>query len=530
MKSTLFLKKNVKIEPLVNRWHANPWLVYPPTAAYLMRHHLNIMMSFVKHAALHEKASANPKMRGGPFAQGLGLADVPAMEALIDATRCAGAHLFELADDLDTLLALLGTADGHSLVPFYEQVPPRLRGLVELAYQAGNIAYPRLLEGLFYDQYDTRALQSFALAPLWDDSRPFCLSTPRLDTSGDVLLDIPFSAPLAIALTASRRKGLDQAQFEAILDRRSKGVRAEAVAALFSETAPERRPDAGHEARVRYFGHACVLVQTGAENLLFDPLVSYPFPGQSPRFTYDDLPDVIDYVVITHAHHDHFVLETLLQIRDRVKTIVVPQNTPGELMDPSLKQSAHALGFENVITMSEFDTLRLGSGTLHALPFFGEHGDLNIRSKLGFMIETGERRVLMVADSNNLDDRLYEQIRRRYGKIDTLFIGMECEGAPVSWLYGPMLKTKLARSMDESRRLNGSDSRAGFRLAQIIGAERVFIYAMAQEPWLTFISSLEYDESSFAMQEARKMIAACRQAGVDASLLNGCIDIPLQAG
>ena len=186
---------------------------------------------------------------------------------------------------------------------------------------------------------------------------------------------------------------------------------------------------------------------------------------------------------------------------------------------------------QNVAALnSTADTLRLGGGTLHALPFFGEHGDLNIRSKLGFMFETGERRVLMVADSNNLDDRLYEQIRRRYGKIDTLFIGMECEGAPVSWLYGPMLKTKLARSMDESRRLNGSDSRAGFRLAQIIGAERVFIYAMAQEPWLTFISSLEYDESSFAMQEARKMIAACRQAGVDASLLNGCIDIPLQAG
>lgn len=90
---------------------------------------------------------------------------------------------------------------------------------------------------------------------------------------------------------------------------------------------------------------------------------------------------------------------------------------------------------------------------------------------------------------------------------------------------------------DEARAFDGREPAAQrlrlprrLRLAQIIGAERVFIYAMAQEPWLTFISSLEYDESSFAMQEARKMIAACRQAGVDASLLNGCIDIPLQAG
>lgn len=529
MTSQYFLKKNVKIEPLVNRWHANPWLVYPPTAAYLMRHHLEIMTSFVKHAALHEKAAASRKIRGGPFVQGLNAQDVPAMEALIETTRRDGAHLFGLADDLDALGATLGAADGHSLVPFYEQVPPRLRGMVELAYQAGNRAYARLMEGLYYDAYDTSALQSFALALLWDDSRPFCLSTPRLDTSDDVLLDLPFADPLAVALTASRRNGLTPAQFEALLDRRSKGTRADAVAALFSDTAPPRGAADAHEPRVRYFGHACVLVQTGSENLLFDPLISYPFPGQSPRFTFDDLPDVIDYVVITHSHHDHFVLETLLQIRDRVKTIVVPQNTHGQLMDPSLKHTAHALGFENVIMMSEFDTLELGGGKLHAVPFLGEHGDLDIRSKLGFLVEAGDRRVLMVADSNNLDDRLYEHVRRRYGKVDLLFIGMECEGAPVSWLYGPMLDTKLARSMDDSRRLNGSGSSAGLRLAEIVGADRVFIYAMAQEPWLTFISSLEYDESSFAMREARKMIAACGQAGIDACLLNGCVDIALGA-
>lgn len=113
MTSQYFLKKNVKIEPLVNRWHANPWLVYPPTAAYLMRHHLDIMTSFVKHAALHEKAAGSRKIRGGPFVQGLGADDVPAMEALIEATRRDGAHLFGLADDLDALRAALGARRGR---------------------------------------------------------------------------------------------------------------------------------------------------------------------------------------------------------------------------------------------------------------------------------------------------------------------------------------------------------------------------------------------------------------------------------
>ncbi|WP_338157387.1 GNAT family N-acetyltransferase [Burkholderia glumae] len=529
MTTRYFLKKHVKIEPLVNRWHANPWLVYPPTAAYLTRHHLAIMASFVQHPSLHGKAADDPRMRGGPFAQGLDLADVPAMQALIDTTRADGAALLGLADDLDALAATLKEADGHSLNAFYARLPQRLRGLVELAYQRGNLAYPRLMEALFYDAYDTRALQSFALASQSDDSRPFCLSTPRLPSSGDVLLDLPFADPLAIALSAARRHGLDQDQFDALLARTAPGTEAGALAALFTRKPPPAPRSEPHEPRVRYFGHACVLVQTGAENLLFDPLVSYAFDGQSPRFTYDDLPEVIDYVVITHSHHDHFVLETLLQLRDRVKTIVVPQNTYGQLMDPSMKHVAQALGFANVMVMSEFDALPLRNGTLHAVPFLGEHGDLDIRSKLGFLVETPQRRVLMVADSNNLDDRLYQRIRARYGRIDTLFIGMECEGAPVSWLYGSMLDTRIARSMDESRRLNGSDCAAGFRLAEIIGAQRVFIYAMAQEPWLTFISSLEYDESSLAMREARKMVEACRQAGLEACLLNGCVDITLRA-
>jgi hypothetical protein len=54
--------------------------------------------------------------------------------------------------------------------------------------------------------------------------------------------------------------------------------------------------------RVRYFGHACVLVETA---VLTDPFVSYDYPAEVPRYTLADLPDQIDYALITHAHSDH---------------------------------------------------------------------------------------------------------------------------------------------------------------------------------------------------------------------------------
>ena len=54
---------------------------------------------------------------------------------------------------------------------------------------------------------------------------------------------------------------------------------------------------------------------------LFDPVLSYTYESEIARYTYADLPDHIDYVVITHNHQDHILLETLLQfLRRRLVT------------------------------------------------------------------------------------------------------------------------------------------------------------------------------------------------------------------
>ena len=528
MSQTLFLKENVKIEPLVNRWYANPFLLYPPTAASLIRHQLEILGSFVKHPELHQKMSSIPEMKGGPFVQDLTAEHVPDIQALIEQTRAQCQSLLQLGEDLTTLRTLLKGADGHSLIPLYAQLPPSVKGRVELIYRHGRQAHFRLFEPLFYQAYPLGHVQELALAPLWSDDRPFVLSTPRINNAKEFFVKLPFASESARALTGAKWRGLSLEQVDTLFEACSSPGKDDAARERFRglfTPKPPPTPAVGTGPRIRYFGHACVLVETGAENILVDPLISHAFPGQSPRLTYRDLPETIDYVLITHTHQDHCVVETLLQLRDRVKTIVVPQHGSGELLDPSMKMLLGKLGFEHVIALEPFEELPLRMGVLRALPFLGEHGDLDIRSKTGYMLETGNQRVMFLADSNNIDPALYEHIRERHGEVDTIFLGMECEGAPVSWLYGPLLGDSLTRSMDTSRRLNGSDAEAGLRLVKTLGAKQVYVYAMAQEPWLTFISSLVYDEQSLAMRQARKLISECAALGIRAELLCGSKDL-----
>ena len=46
--------------------------------------------------------------------------------------------------------------------------------------------------------------------------------------------------------------------------------------------------------------------------------------------------------------------------------------------------------------------------------------------------QPGEKhKLLFAADSCNIEPRLYEHIHRDVGDVDVLFLGMECDGAPL---------------------------------------------------------------------------------------------------
>jgi len=265
-------------------------------------------------------------------------------------------------------------------------------------------------------------------------------------------------------------------------------------------------------------------------SLLFDPVLSYTYESDISRYTYADLPDQIDYVLITHNHIDHLLFETLLQLRHKIKTIVVPRNMPGMLHDPSMRLILEHCGFRHVVELDELESIEDGRISIHGLPFLGEHGDLLVGTKLAYMVRAAGESLLFAADSCNIEPLLYHRLHEVFGDARALFLGMECNGAPMSWLYGPMLLNKPERAIDESRRLNGSNYEQGIQIIDAFNCKDVYVYAMGQEPWLNYVMSIKYTEESKPIVDSNRLIAECRGRGITSERLFGEREILFESG
>jgi L-ascorbate metabolism protein UlaG (beta-lactamase superfamily) len=273
---------------------------------------------------------------------------------------------------------------------------------------------------------------------------------------------------------------------------------------------------------MRYFGHACILIETSQVSILVDPLLSYyGYNAELSRFSDMDLPPMIDYVLITHNHQDHILFETLLPLRHRIKHVVVPRGGNGQLQDPSLKLILQQVGFTNVIELEEMGVLQMADCRITGIPFFGEHSDLSIATKICHYLNIDGFKILFAADSCVVEPMLYRHVQKEIGDLDVLFLGMECDGAPLSWLYGPLLTKDLPRDMDASRRLAGSNFERGKALVDIFNPAELYVYAMGQEPWLEFISSIKYTDASNPIVASNALIGQCRERGLLAERLFG---------
>ncbi|HEV2965245.1 MAG TPA: MBL fold metallo-hydrolase [Candidatus Angelobacter sp.] len=517
-----YLRQNIQVEPLIDGWYAWSHLIPPATAARnITERHLKIMDSYIGNPQIHANAVKNPKMLGGPFID-YGGKRVDEIRALRDRIKKERAHLLELSAAIAALDGMLReSAKGHSLQSLYLKVPDILRGYVELVYDLNNQPSFRLIEALLYkSRYYDRSQQSLALSVIQEDDRPFVLSTPRLESSDSLYLKRPFDDDYVDRLFQLKTQPQPWPEIKEMLWVED-GQEALVRSFLIAEPPPVYQPYTGKGVRWRYFGHACILIESNGISMLFDPVLSYTYESDISRYTYLDLPDKIDYVLITHNHQDHVLFETLLQIRHKVKNILVPRNGGGNLQDPSLKLLLENCGFQNVIEIAEMDEIRDSNVSIMGLPFFGEHADLDIQTKLAWLVKIGPNRLLFAADSCNIEPRLYEHIHREVGDVDALFLGMECDGAPLSWLYGPLLTQRLERAMDESRRLAGSNYEQGRSIVDLFHCREVYVYAMGQEPWLNYIMSIKYTAESRPMIESNRLIQACQERGVIAERLFG---------
>jgi L-ascorbate metabolism protein UlaG (beta-lactamase superfamily) len=525
----LYLRQNVQVEPLIDHWYAWPHLIPPATAARnLTERHLKIMDSYISAPQIHANAVKNPKMRGGPFMDYAG-DRANEIRGLRDWIRTKRSDLVRLSEALGSLDGMLrDKANGYSLQGLYASVPEPLAGYVELAYDLNNQSSFRLIEPLLYrSRYYDRSQQTLMLSMIGGDDRPFVLSTPRLETESTFHLRRDFaddSVDRLFQLKTIPRPWNEIKEMFQWPDHQD-----DLVCSFLTTEAPRPYvPYRGRGVRWRYFGHACILIESGGVSMLLDPVLSYTYDSSISRYTYLDLPDSIDYVLITHCHQDHVLFETLLQLRHRVKKIVVPRNSGGSLQDPSLKLILENCGFDNVMEMSEMEEIREGLISITALPFLGEHADLAIMSKMAWLVRIGRNALLFAADSCNIEPRLYEHVHREVGNVGALFLGMECDGAPLSWLYGPLLTQRLERSKDESRRLAGSNYEQGINIAKMFDCQEVYVYAMGQEPWLNYIMSIKYTEESRPIIESNRLIEACQARGVAAERLFGEKEIMIE--
>jgi L-ascorbate metabolism protein UlaG (beta-lactamase superfamily) len=522
MTNKFYLKPNVLAEPLFNNWYAWPYLISPATAAmYIANSHLKVMQSFVSAPQFHISALKNPAMNGGSFLN-YDESRVNEIKALVEETIQEQAHMIELANSIKTLdNVLLSQANGYSLQELYHQVPEGLKGYVELVYDLNNHPSIRFIEGLLYkSKYYQTSSQSIALSLISNDERPFMFSTPRLEEPGRLFINQPFNSDSLDKLFAMKNTPQELGYIKELLG--VKDEDEELFLSYFTTEAPKKQSTyTGDDIRIRYFGHACVLIEYKGISVLSDPVISYEYENPVYRYTYADLPESIDYVVITHQHPDHCLPETLLQLRHKAKNIVVPKSNGGGLADPSLKLSLQNMGFTQVIEIDEMETINFDSGSIMGLPFLGEHSDLNIRSKMAYLVNFNGKSVMIGADSNAVDSTLYQNIHDVVGDIDALFIGIQCEGAPLSWVYGSLLTKSLPRKMDQSRQVDGSNYERATELINCLKPKEVYIYAMGYEPWLSFMMSVASAEDSLPSIESNKLVEDCHYRGIYAERLFG---------
>jgi L-ascorbate metabolism protein UlaG (beta-lactamase superfamily) len=523
MSDRYYLRQNVQVEPLIDHWFAWPHLIAPATwARNVTERHMKIMESYIGAPDLHADAVKNPQLLGGPFID-YDRERVDDVRALYDRIARCQPEVLELSAAIEQLDSMLrAQARGFCLHEMYDKVPAPLRGFVELVYDRNHNASFRLFEALLYrSKYYVSALQSLMLSPISSDNRPFILSTPRLPDERSLHFQVPFADERIDEIFRMKSEPRPIGEIRDIFDGHTYSEAL--LESLFTRQAPLRyEPYRGNGVRWRYFGHACILIETRGISILLDPVLSYTYEADISRYTYADLPEMIDYVLITHNHQDHILFETMLQLRHKVRTIVIPRGGNGSLQDPSLKLILRAMGFKNaIVELSELERMDLAGGYIQGVPFLGEHGDLDIPTKLGYFVRLGRARLLFVSDSCNVDPVIYERVHDATGDIDALFVGMECQGAPLSWLYGPLLTQRVERRIDESRRLNGSDCDQAWRLAEEFNAREVYIYAMGQEPWITHISSMRYDEASKPIVESNKLLNRCAGMSVCAERLFG---------
>lgn len=189
-----------------------------------------------------------------------------------------------------------------------------------------------------------------------------------------------------------------------------------------------------------WFGHSSALLQIDGKKILIDPIFSdnaSPLPNTVKVFdgtnTYhvQDLPN-IDYLLISHDHYDHLDYETVLALKDKVKTVICGLGVGahferwGYPKDKIIEQDWN----DDVVVAKNF--------TIHTLPARHKSGrgfKQNQSLWASFLINSPTLKVYYSGDGGY--DTHFAEIGKQFGPIDVAI--MENGQYDKAWHYIHML-------------------------------------------------------------------------------------------
>jgi L-ascorbate metabolism protein UlaG (beta-lactamase superfamily) len=170
---------------------------------------------------------------------------------------------------------------------------------------------------------------------------------------------------------------------------------------------------------VAYLGHATVFMELDGTKLLTDPLLRRRVTHLRRASSVEmDTVREVDAVLISHAHHDHLDLRSLMRL-DRSVQVVVPIG---------LGRLVRRKGFGSVTEVDEGDVATFGSLTVRAT--HAEHGGKRQPGRargpaLGYVVE-GSRTIYFAGDTALFDG------------MDGLAVELDVALLPI-WGWGPGL-------------------------------------------------------------------------------------------
>ncbi|AFY58616.1 hypothetical protein Riv7116_6267 [Rivularia sp. PCC 7116] len=120
--------------------------------------------------------------------------------------------------------------------------------------------------------------------------------------------------------------------------------------------------------------HASVLYRTKTTGILVDPHLhsNYGIPGLKSDINRAQLEGLVDGILISHPHYDHWHYPTLMMFAKETP-IFVPKVPRASIMCEDMAGRLKSLGFTNVIAVDWYsEPIRIGDININVLPFYGE--------------------------------------------------------------------------------------------------------------------------------------------------------------